>query len=127
MLAAAGISELDQFEWYEAPSKESLERAYGLLKDLGALDSSCEITALGRQMSRFPLHPRYARLLIEANRLGVMQDVALIAALSQGRPFYRASRDTRIRREQVRQIEDHADVRSDYFVHLQAWKIARRG
>lgn len=124
MLAAAGISELDQFQWYEAPSKESLERAHVLLKDLGALDSSCEITELGRQMSRFPLHPRYARLLIEANRLGVMQDVSLIAALSQGRPFYRASRDTRIRREQVRQIEDHADVRSDYFVHLQAWKIA---
>ena len=124
MLAAAGISELDQFQWYEAPSKESLERAHVLLKDLGALDSSCEISELGRQMSRFPLHPRYARLLIEANRLGVMQDVALIAALSQGRPFYRASRDTRIRREQVRQIEDHADVRSDYFVHLQAWKIA---
>jgi len=125
MLAAAGISKLDQFEWYEAPSKQSLERAYGLLKDLGALDSNSEITVLGRQMSRFPLHPRYARLLIEADRLGVMQDAALIAALSQGRPFYRASRDGRVRREQIRQIEDHADVRSDYFVHLQAWEIAR--
>jgi len=45
--------------------------------------------------------------------------------LSQGRPFYRASRDGRVRREQIRQIEDHADVRSDYFVHLQAWEIAR--
>ena len=125
MLAAVGISELDKFEWYEAPSKASLERAYGLLKDLGALDSSCEITELGRQMSRFPMHPRFARLLIEANRLGVMQDAALIAALSQGRLFYRASRDTRIRREQVRQIEDHANALSDYFVHLKAWEIAR--
>ena len=102
-----------------------MERGYGLLKDLGALDSSCEITELGRQMSRFPLHPRFARLLIEANRLGVMQDAALIAALSQGRLFYRASRDTRIRREQVRQIEDHANALSDYFVHLKAWEIAR--
>jgi ATP-dependent helicase HrpB len=125
MLAAAGISNLDQFEWYEAPSKQSLERAYGLLKDLGALDSSSEITSLGHQMSRFPLHPRYARLLIEADRLGVMQEAALIAALSQGRPFYQASRDGRVRREQIRQIEDHADVRSDYFVHLKAWEIAR--
>ena len=53
MLAAAGISELDQFQWYEAPSKESLERAHVSLKDLGALDSSCEITELGHQMSRF--------------------------------------------------------------------------
>tara|TARA_B100000989_G_scaffold100597_1_gene73487 strand:+ start:1790 stop:4345 length:2556 start_codon:yes stop_codon:yes gene_type:complete len=125
MLAAAGISELDQFEWYEAPSKQSLERGYGLLKDLGALNTSSEITVIGRQMSRFPLHPRYARLLIEADRLGVMQDAVLIAALSQGRPFYRASSNGRVRREQIRQIEDHVDTRSDYFVHLQAWEIAR--
>ena len=125
MLAAAGISELDQFEWYEAPSKQSLERGYGLLKDLGALNTSSEITVIGRQMSRFPLHPRYARLLIEADRLGVMQDAVLIAALSQGRSFYRASSNGRVRREQIRQIEDHVDTRSDYFVHLQAWEIAR--
>ena len=125
MLAASGINELDQFKWYEAPSKQSLERGYGLLKDLGALDPSSGITVIGRQMSRFPLHPRYARLLIEADRLGVMQDAVLIAALSQGRPFYRASSDGRVRREQIRQVEDHVDIRSDYFVHLKAWEIAR--
>lgn len=125
MLAASGIQDLDTFGWYEAPTKTSLQRAYTLLQDLGALDHDQKITDLGRKMSGFPLHPRYARLLIEADKLGVMQDVALIAALSQGRPFYRASRDDRVRREQIRQIEDHADVRSDYFVHLQAWEIAR--
>lgn len=152
MLAAAGIEDLDSFLWYEAPEVKSLERAYGLLRDLGALETAtdaigmaslqrshegsdaalaaspvlgCRITKLGRKMSGFPLHPRYARLLIEADRLGVLPDAALIAALSQGRPFYRAAREDRIRREQIRQIEDHVDVRSDYFVHLRAWEVAR--
>jgi len=87
--------------------------------------AGCSITELGRKMSGFPLHPRYARLLIEGDRLGVLPDVALIAALSQGRPIYRAAREDRIRREQIRQIEDHVDVRSDYFVHLKAWAVAQ--
>jgi ATP-dependent helicase HrpB len=125
MLAAAGITDLEHFSWYEAPSSEALTRAYRLLRDLGALDVANSITELGRQMSGFPLHPRYARLLIEADRLGVLPEVAMIAALSQGRPFYRAAREERIRREQLRQIEDHADSRSDYFVHLRAWEVAQ--
>ncbi len=125
MLAAAGIADLEVFPWYEAPAAKSLERASLLLHDLGALDADNAITDLGRKMSGFPLHPRYARLLIEADRLGVLSDVALIAALSQGRPFYRAAREDRVRREQMRQVEDHADVRSDYFVHLRAWELAQ--
>lgn len=145
MLAAAGIRELASaspvqrtevtpslhpqdggvFPWYEPPAARSLERAYHLLHDLGALDGKNHITELGCKMSSFPLHPRYARLLIEADRLGVLPDVALIAALSQGRPFYRVAREDRVRREQLRQIEDHADARSDYFVHLKAWEVAQ--
>ena len=134
MLAAAGIQDLENFPWYEAPSAGSLQRAIALLKDLGALEAhsdaapapSCPtITRLGRKMSGFPLHPRYARLLIEADRLGVLPDVALIAAFSQGRPFYRAAHEDRVRREQLRQVEDHADNRSDYFVHLKAWELAQ--
>ncbi|MDQ8206819.1 ATP-dependent helicase HrpB [Coraliomargarita sp. SDUM461003] len=136
MLAAAGICNLTVFPWFEAPTDEALRRAYQLLQDLGAFEGMGAVTdmtesgelgisPLGRQMSDFPLHPRYARLLIEGDRLGVLPDVALIAALSQGRPFYRAAREDRVRREQLRQIEDHADARSDYFVHLKAWELAQ--
>ncbi|MDQ8193537.1 ATP-dependent helicase HrpB [Coraliomargarita sp. SDUM461004] len=124
MLAAAGIQDLKCFPWFEAPDSDVLERAYLLLRDLGALNSDNLITDLGDKMAGFPLHPRYARLLIEADRLGVLPDVALIAALSQGRHFYRTARDAHIRREQLRQVEDHADSRSDFFVHLRAWEVA---
>jgi ATP-dependent helicase HrpB len=71
------------------------------------------------------LHPRYARMLLEADRRGVLPEVALIAGLSQGRSFYRVSRDARVRKEQLRQVEDQADDRSDFFVQLQAWHLAR--
>lgn len=83
------------------------------------------ITALGRKMACFPLHPRYARMLIEAERRGVLPEAALVAGISQGRPFYRPSREDRVRREQIRQVEDHADEGSDYFVLLRAFEMAR--
>ena len=125
MLAAAGMNNPETFPWFEPPTDRALTRASELLHDLGALDGEGRITAVGRQMARFPLHPRYARLLIEGAKNGVLQEVALIAASSQGRQFYRASRDDRTRREQIRQIEDHVDERSDCFAQFKAWELAR--
>ncbi len=123
MLAAAGIVDLDTFSWFEAPDALALERARRLLRDLGALDEDGSITPTGRQMAAFPLHPRFARMLIEADRLGVLEEAALIAGISQGRSFYRASFEGSVRREQVRLVEDHADAGSDYFVLLRAYEL----
>ncbi|MGB0744744.1 MAG: ATP-dependent helicase C-terminal domain-containing protein, partial [Opitutales bacterium] len=125
MLAVAGIHPATDFAWFETPEAEALERAVTFLQDLGAIDASGKATDLGRKMAAFPLHPRYARMLIEADRLGVLPDAALIAGISQGRPFYRASREDRVRREQLRQVEDHADESSDFFVLLRAFELAQ--
>lgn len=125
MLAVAGIDSAADFPWFEAPEDEALQRAITFLQDLGAMDASGSATELGQKMAAFPLHPRYARMLIEADRLGVLPDAALIAGISQGRSFYRSSRDDRVRREQLRQVEDYADESSDFFVLLRAFELAQ--
>ena len=53
------------FEWFERPGDEALSAAVDLLQLLGALQHS-QLTDIGREMSRFPLHPRLSRILIEA-------------------------------------------------------------
>ncbi len=125
LLTAAGIEDLSTFDWVEAPDPEKLEQASKLLMDLGAIHADGSITEIGQKMAVFPLHPRYARMLIEADRRGVVRSIALIVALSQGRSFYRVSRDKRIRKAQIQQIEDVVDRRSDHFVHLRAWQLAQ--
>ncbi|MGO9609032.1 MAG: helicase-related protein, partial [Verrucomicrobiia bacterium] len=61
-LKASGVSDVHTFRWLESPSRQSLERAELLLKDLGALENrGSAITELGRRMLAFPLHPRYSR------------------------------------------------------------------
>ena len=68
-LKAAGVGDLQAFRWIEPPESQALSRAETLLRDLGALDSVGEMTAIGRRMLNFPVHPRYARMFIAAEEL----------------------------------------------------------
>src|SRR5262245_13560627 len=51
-LHAAGVADLSEFGWFEAPPKSALEAAESLLAKLGAVDSRGELTAAGRKMLR---------------------------------------------------------------------------
>lgn len=123
-LKASGVEDLRKFRWLEMPDARALERAETLLADLGAIDAAGKITETGRRMLAFPLHPRYARMLLAAQQYGCVRPVALIAALTQGR-------DVMVRR-QGRQVQDARDdlfggeVESDFFVLMRAWRYAER-
>jgi ATP-dependent helicase HrpB len=54
------------FEWFDAPPARAVEAALGLLRELGAIDARQRLTPLGREIQRFPLHPRLARFLLAA-------------------------------------------------------------
>jgi len=123
-LKASGVDDVYSFRWLEPPGRQSLERAEMLLGDLGAIDHQSRITELGRRMLAFPLHPRYSRMLLAAQEYGCVRQVALIAALTQGR-------DLLVRR-QGREVEDARDdlfggeSESDFFVLMRAWRYADR-
>ena len=69
-LKASGVDDVRTFRWLEAPDARALERAETLLADLGAIDDTTgAITPLGRRMLAFPVHPRYARMLLAAQEL----------------------------------------------------------
>ena len=80
MLASAGVRP-DQLQWLESPPAPALEAGRTLLQRLGALDEGEGVTPLGRRMTRFPLHPRQARLVVEAEARGVGRDGCVVAAL----------------------------------------------
>ena len=125
MLLKGGIQKWREFPWYESPPIASLDRAEISLRNLGAIDLNSQLTELGSKMADFPLHPRYTRLLIEGDALGVLPDVAMIAALSQSRSIYRLASDVNVRNEQLKQINDHTSDRSDFFVQIRAFELAR--
>jgi ATP-dependent helicase HrpB len=65
-LLALRVLSKEPFDWFEAPTPAALSRAENLLHDLGAIDLHGQITGIGRQMSKFPLHPRFSRMLLAA-------------------------------------------------------------
>lgn len=124
-LKAADVDDLTAFPWFEPPDERALDKAIRLLTDLGALRvTDHSITELGRRMAAFPLHPRYARMLITADSYGCVRQAALIAALTQGRPILvrRTGSDTRKNKEDV--LGEQAP--SDFFILMRAWQYAAK-
>jgi ATP-dependent helicase HrpB len=147
-LKAAGIENLRKFRWLEPPDELSLTHAEELLMDLGALhrrtgvspvadrpateknngdrQDACPtvITDVGRKMLAFPIHPRYARMLLAAQEYGCVYQAALVAALTQGRDLLlrNVGRDTNQLREDL--LGEKAS--SDFWILMRAWTYAAK-
>src|SRR6185312_6629365 len=147
-LKAAGVANLRKFRWLEPPDEQSLAHAEELLTDLGALQrrtgvspvcdqsatkknngdrqDACPtmITEVGRKMLAFPIHPRYARMLLAAQEYGCVYQAALVAALTQGRDLLlrNVGRDTNQLREDL--LGEKAS--SDFWILMRAWTYAAK-
>lgn len=75
LLRALEIRSFDELTWLDAPPAGAVAQAEGLLRQLGAEG------ATAREMARYPLHPRLARLIVEATRRGVAEDGCAVAAI----------------------------------------------
>jgi len=110
-LYGAGLAGLGALRWFEPPPAPAVAAAEELIVRLGAVERAAvqgagsqgagsqgagaqgagaqgagaqaagRITALGRRMLRFPVHPRLARIVCEAEARGVAEPACAIAAL----------------------------------------------
>ena len=115
LLLSSGWGEAATFPWYEKPDDKALQRALTVLADLGAVDAQGKLTDLGRRMSVFPAHPRYARMLLAAGDLDCVYEVCRIAGLAQGRDILFRKVDDRT--ENARDSVEQEDG-SDFFPRL---------
>lgn len=69
-----------RLEWFEPPPDDRLSAALQLLEQLGAMAHG-RLTRLGELLGRFPLHPRLAKVTVEAG--GGVQAAACCALLSE--------------------------------------------
>jgi ATP-dependent helicase HrpB len=127
-LKAAGVSDLRQFRWLESPGEAALSHAEELLLDLGALQPAgtlTSITPLGERMLAFPVHPRYARMLIAAEEFGCVHEACLVAALTQGRDLILRRPDQSVESSREDLFGDIVDEgSSDFDLLIRAWNFA---
>ncbi len=123
LLHSLGIREAATFDWLDKPDTQAVERAERLLTMLGALQDA-DLTPIGRQMLRLPMHPRYSRMLIEASQRGCVPDAALCAALVSGRDLLARQERHDANAQTARgMFEDSGE--SDFITLMRAYEFAK--
>lgn len=125
-LKAAGVKYPENFPLLESPSPAQFEASNKLLRLLGALNSEGELTEIGWRMTQMPaaLAPRYARMVVEAERSRCVHEVAIVAALMSGKPV--ETIPIRERLLAYRTLADFAtDTSSDFYTLLEIFKQAK--
>ena len=139
-MLSLGFGDIASFPFLTPPDSRGVKAAIDLLLELGAVrpaggagtgrdrdarsarssaTAGTRLTDLGREISRLPIDPRFARMLIEARRTGVQRDVlAIVSGMS--------IQDVRERPEDRREEADrmHArfvDPTSDFVTLLNLW------
>jgi ATP-dependent helicase HrpB len=82
------------------------------------------ITSIGRKMLAFPLHPRYARMLLAAHDYGCVYQACLVAALTQGRDLLLRNVDKATASDREDLLGEKAG--SDFWILMRAWTYASR-
>ena len=93
-LAVAGIADVRDLSWLDAPPAAALAQARELLRELDAIDDVPRITAHGRAMARVALHPRLAHMILRAVPLQLGLTACRLAALLGERDVLRGDSST---------------------------------
>ncbi len=75
-LSQWGIKDVNELTWITLPPAGAMKQAKDLLQKLEALADN-QITDRGKEMLRLPTHPRLAYMLLEAERLDIIEKTTL--------------------------------------------------
>lgn len=109
-LAAWGVSDPATLAWLDPPPKPAWSEAIALLTRLGALDDAGRLTAHGAAISKLPLPPGLAHMVIESKSSGETWLAATLAVLMTeqglgGRSLDLADRVNQLERDKGRRAE----------------------
>jgi ATP-dependent helicase HrpA len=115
------LGEVEDFPFIDPPDHRYINDGYKLLQELGALDGSRSLTPVGRQLARFPVEPRIARMLLGGKDENSLTEVLIIAsALSIQDPRERPI-DARDKADEAH--DRFKDPQSDFLWYLNLWRF----
>ncbi|MDK8693067.1 ATP-dependent RNA helicase HrpA [Corynebacterium sp. MSK158] len=118
---------IEQFPFIQPPEHKAIRDGLTLLHELGALHDKQDkpsLTTIGRDLARIPLDPRMARMLIEANTNGCLDDVMVIVAAMTIQDVRERPLDFQAQADQA-----HArfkDKTSDFLSMLKLWDYIKQ-
>ncbi|HEY2832687.1 MAG TPA: ATP-dependent RNA helicase HrpA [Sporichthyaceae bacterium] len=125
-MTALGLGAIENFPFLEPPDRRAIADGMLLLAELGAVASATgapKLTEVGRKLAALPVDPRIGRMIVEADSLGALREVIVIAAaLSIQDPReYPPDKLDAARAAHAR----FADPGSDFLAWLNLWRYLR--
>ena len=121
-----GLGDIGGFPFVEPPDRRNIKDGLDLLHELGAIEpvtaeNRPKLTPVGRQLARLPVDPRLARMVIEADHAGCLNEVLVIAAaLSIQDPRERpVDKQAQASQSHARFVDKEAQ--SDFLTYLKLW------
>lgn len=81
-LAIAGF-DMEKLAFFHQPNVSDIHDARRTLVGLGCMTADGGVTKIGKLVNRLPVSVQYARMLVEADRLGVVDDILTVAAIME--------------------------------------------
>lgn len=113
------LGDIDKFPFLERPNQKQINDGFALLFELGAVDRKRHISKLGKQLARFPIDLRFARMLLAASQWGALNELLVITSAL-------TIQDPRERPFDHQQAADEAhkkywDEKSDFLALVSLW------
>ena len=119
-MKAFRLGDVETFPFLHPPSNAAIQAGYNLLHELGALSDEHEMTPLGHDLARLPIDPTLGRMMMQAEKEGVLPEVLVIAAgLSIPDPRERPEDAKEAAASAHRAM---ADPESDFLTLLRIWR-----
>lgn len=77
--------DVQKFHFLDKPKDSDIKMALKQLHMLEAIkcEDSTELTTMGYQMSKFPLDPRFSKMILVASKLGCLEEVPKIQLIKK--------------------------------------------
>lgn len=110
-----------KFDFINKPSIESIDQAYKMLGNLGATKNNI-LTEIGHKMTKFPLDPRYSKIIMSSVDFGCMEDIINIVSILSTDSIFVSSLSEKKKKE----AEDaHTKFKSSLSDHIMLLKTFR--
>jgi ATP-dependent helicase HrpA len=114
-----GLGDVEAFPFIDPPDARAVNDGWRRLAEIGAVDGARRLTPQGRELARIPIDAQLARMLVEARKLGVAQEVLpIVAFLGTQDPRERPA-DKQAQADAAHR--DFADPQSDFIGVLNLW------
>ncbi len=120
-MSSLKLGDIEDFPFLEPPEDKMIRDGKNSLYEVNALDKDGKITSMGRQLAKIPTDPKLARMILAADKLNCLAEVAIIvSALSIQDPREKPA-------DKMQQADSkHAEFKvddSDFLTILNIWNV----